>query len=278
MRYFITYGDQNYAESRERLLDEATGLRYFDKVIAYNKEDLPTQVLKSPLLKFSRGGGYWLWKPYIISETLKIMNEEDVLVYADAGCSVFKNNEWEKYFKYLRKYNMLAFLLNVTVEQYTRKNILLSFTENGKYWVKKYQISATFLMMKKTDEVVDLIDSWLNFMLENPECVVDVNLTDLKNENPSFIENRHDQSVFTAIAYKYYKAYKIKFLQNHFEGGVDKLRSRALIASRISDENTRGQNRPFIKSILLFCIVEPLRYLRQKYWTMRTDFYDRSLR
>ena len=36
-----------------------------------------------------RGGGYWVWKPWIIVDTLRQMKENDVLVYVDSGQTVF---------------------------------------------------------------------------------------------------------------------------------------------------------------------------------------------
>ena len=31
------------------------------------------------------GGGYWLWKPWVIAETLRKIPEGDILIYADTG-------------------------------------------------------------------------------------------------------------------------------------------------------------------------------------------------
>lgn len=40
-----------------------------------------------------RGGGYWLWKPYVISKTLALLNEEGVLMYTDAGSTVQRTQD-----------------------------------------------------------------------------------------------------------------------------------------------------------------------------------------
>src|SRR4051812_2932158 len=37
------------------------------------------------ILDLPRGLGYWLWKPYIILETMKDLREGDVVVYADSA-------------------------------------------------------------------------------------------------------------------------------------------------------------------------------------------------
>ena len=35
-----------------------------------------------------RGYGFWLWKPFIIFETLKKLNDGDICLYCDAGNSI----------------------------------------------------------------------------------------------------------------------------------------------------------------------------------------------
>lgn len=35
-----------------------------------------------------RGYGYWLWKPYIILKQLELLNDGDILFYADCGCEL----------------------------------------------------------------------------------------------------------------------------------------------------------------------------------------------
>lgn len=37
--------------------------------------------------------GYWCWKPFIILETLKQINDNDILIYADIGCEFNINNK-----------------------------------------------------------------------------------------------------------------------------------------------------------------------------------------
>ena len=40
-------------------------------------------------------------------------------------------------------------------------------------------------------------------MMEHPEMVKDVNQEERQFENSSFIENRHDQALYSALVYKY---------------------------------------------------------------------------
>lgn len=72
--------------------EEAESLKIFDKIILFTDKDLPESITNHPLYNMERGGGYWLWKPYIILEILSRIEENDILVYVDAvNCSKIKN-------------------------------------------------------------------------------------------------------------------------------------------------------------------------------------------
>ena len=40
------------------------------------------------MLEEPRGGGYWVWKPLIVREALCGLEDGDVLLYCDAGCTL----------------------------------------------------------------------------------------------------------------------------------------------------------------------------------------------
>ncbi|PRY11232.1 hypothetical protein CLV24_11127 [Pontibacter ummariensis] len=268
-RFFITYGDKIYEQSKRRIARQAAETGLFDRIITFGREDVSEDVAVSPLFKQKKGGGYWLWKPNIVLKTLAEMDNGDILVYADSGCTVHKDKEWSRYFDLLKEYNALVFLINGTNEEYTRRSIFEHFSGVGKHWHKRYQIAATFFLLKKTPETVAFVQEWQDVMVSNPQLVMDVADEERGKESLRFVENRHDQSIFTALAYKYQKVYRLKVLFNHFEGGIDRFRGQALIASRISDEGSRGENRSLLRNILLYLLAKPYRLLYQTYWVTR---------
>ena len=52
------------------------------------------------LLPTCRGFGYWIWKPQVILQSLRMMDKGDVLLYADAGC-VLNNLGKKKFNEYI---------------------------------------------------------------------------------------------------------------------------------------------------------------------------------
>lgn len=56
-RIFITYGDELYRKSLERICAEARQCGEFDEVIAYTNADLPESITSHELFAHRRGGG-----------------------------------------------------------------------------------------------------------------------------------------------------------------------------------------------------------------------------
>lgn len=83
---FVTYADREFREAAARLRRRARKMGLFDKVLVYTPKQLPDYILSSPLYKYSRGGGYWCWKPYILHDALSKCEMGDVIYYADSGC------------------------------------------------------------------------------------------------------------------------------------------------------------------------------------------------
>ena len=81
---FITFGDDAYAESRERIAEEARSSGWFDQVRPpYTRVDAERLVkghteTEHTLRTFKRGGGFWVWKPLIIREALQTMQDGQV--------------------------------------------------------------------------------------------------------------------------------------------------------------------------------------------------------
>ena len=66
--------------------ETAIGEGLFDKVISYSDKDIDADFRhkNQKLLRVKRGGGYWIWKPYIIKKALADLNTGDFLFYMDS--------------------------------------------------------------------------------------------------------------------------------------------------------------------------------------------------
>ena len=88
--HFITYADEKFKYSKERIDKEAIHFGHFDTVTIYGPEDLDNNFKAQfrEILKLPRGGGYWIWRPYILEKKFNEINDNDILIFLDAGCTI----------------------------------------------------------------------------------------------------------------------------------------------------------------------------------------------
>lgn len=214
-KIFITYADENFVSAGKRIIREARDLEIFDECIIVSPEEIPAEIKSSPLWKEKRGGGYWIWKPWVIEYGLSFLREGDILFYADAGCQLYESEEWSRYFRHLKKHTFLFFRIGGKVKNWVRSNLRRAYHLDN--MGSQMILAGTMMMMKKNVKSRLLIHEWLSVMLNHPEYVNDVREDDRKNEDSDFIENRHDQAVLSGILYQYKKDMKGCIRWEHFE-------------------------------------------------------------
>lgn len=200
---FITYGDAGFEKAKERIIREANNTGVFDEVIAYGPEHLSAELTSSAVFKIPRGGGLWSWKPDVVLTTMNACADGDIIVYCDAGCSLFQSSEWQRYWRKLSSCDVVAQRLLQPTELWSKQELISYFKNNGSRWVKDFQYMATVLFLKNTPFSRSLVSEWRDVMMHHPECVTDVPSDKLHLQHPTFIDSRHDQSVYSAIIYKY---------------------------------------------------------------------------
>jgi hypothetical protein len=207
MIHLITYGNDIYINSKKRLCEEAKRVGWFDTITSYGPEDLDLEFqnkFKDILIR-PRGGGYWIWKPYIINKHLEKIKDDDILIYLDAGCSINPKgiDRFKEYIEMLNNsdHGSISFQLGTNEKLWSNKEIFDHFNVdiNGDIAYSS-QIMATIIILKKNTKSINIIDLWLKTLHNNPLL-----FTDDYNNNPcnkysrEYIETRHDQSVFSII-------------------------------------------------------------------------------
>ena len=201
MKYEISYADEKYKKAQDIHVKFSKWFGGFDKVLAFSPADIDEEFRKknSVIFEQQRGGGYWIWKPHIIYQTLQKINDGDYLFYCDAGSVLLKNvNLFIKILK-RDKQDIMAFEIYGHEEQaWTKRDIFEYYGNNSEECRVSNQIMGTFIFMRKTEEVVSLIKEWLD------AACTDSLITDAENESglpnyDSFVENRHDQSLLSVL-------------------------------------------------------------------------------
>lgn len=209
-KYFISYGDHKYASQREYLRQTAIYSGYFDEVQIFSRENIGHEFSDQVynVLRQPRGGGYWIWKPYFVKKVLDSLEENDILIYCDAGCLVnpAARERFDQYVKMLKesKTGTIDFELPHIEYTYTKREVF-DHLNSSKDITDTNQLMATVLLFRKCVHSTMLVDKWYDHAWNYSSLFSDERWTD---QHPLFIDHRHDQSMFSVIR-KTYGANKI---------------------------------------------------------------------
>lgn len=265
MKFFITYGDKKYQKAKDKILREASDTGEFDKIIGYDSKNVSSELSQADIFKIDRGGGLWSWKPDIIWQTIQLGSDGDIIVYCDAGCTLSSTREWNWYWKKLNNHDIIAQRIFQRTDKWTRKEILDYFEENGSEWQKCFQYQAT-IVLKISGFTRHFVKEWRDIMIKHSNLVMDVSPKDMVNQLPSFVENRHDQAVYSALVYKYLRdpQYRGK-IYTCWERVEDYsiLRIQAIRATRLRNgesESIMNKTKCLFKRIIKHSILVPFYY------------------
>lgn len=271
---FITYGDTGYEAAKARICEEAKATGEFDEIISYGRNDLSEELLQSDIINIKRGGGLWSWKPDIILTTMEKSHDGDFIVYCDAGCSLYPSKEWKEYWKKLEHHDIIAQRIYQQTDHWTRKETLDFFKTNGKKWLRCFQYQATPIF-KITPFARMFVKEWRDLMINHPELAMDVVEEERPKQHKGFIENRHDQAIYSALIYKYLADTKTKnkiFTQWEHIEDYDPFRKQAIRATRMR----QGQKEPLkllikrcVKRIIKDYILCPFVYSPRQMWNSK---------
>jgi hypothetical protein len=140
------------------------------------------------------------------------MNEDDILVYCDAGFYL-NNNGIERLNFYLDKLkikDIITFSANdkYKIKQYVKMDAIMNYyPEFNNLHLDKNACYAGIMILKKTNNVINLISDWLN-LCENYNFL-DTNYSINYNEAPYFCGNDKDNGLFNLCLLKHNNSYKV---------------------------------------------------------------------
>ncbi len=197
--WLISYANQGvHIQNQSNLTMSAAMYQAFDVVMPYQPRHIdPTYYkLHEAILSQNRGGGYWLWKPYFISKTLKMMAENDVLLYIDSS-AVFREKIYD--LLDLAKQKDIILFPNFHSNRGMIKKIVIDKMVNGdESYLDKVQLDGSTILLRNTAKTRKLVEEWLK-LCEDPELITD---SPSKNEYPDFKDHRHDQAILSILYHK----------------------------------------------------------------------------
>ena len=213
--HFISYGDEKFKDSRERICKEAENTGWFSTITCYTNNDYSLDFYNKNkeilnLKLGEKGGGFMIWKPYFVKKKLDEIDFKDFLIFLDAG-STINNNGKKRFEEYLNivsenetgilsfKYTNDYFL----EKKWTINEIFYYFNvENNNEIIDTYQILSGLQIIPKKQKSIEIINKWYETVKINPYLFTNYYN---KNQNKSYFkDNRHDQSILSIIK-KIYK-------------------------------------------------------------------------
>jgi hypothetical protein len=203
--YLITFATDTFKNRQLTLKKFAESLPFKGTICYDDKWLLNEEFSKSHtnILSQSRGFGYWLWKPYIIIDALKRVNDTDIVFYLDSG-DVF-NADILDYAKPILQDN-ICLLCGGNIENinkyYTKRDCFYYMGCDTIEYTDVIQIEAGIQLWKKTELSVKLLKEILKYAEDYRILTDSPNECGLDNYS-GFIDHRHDQSILTNIQIKY---------------------------------------------------------------------------
>jgi len=200
MALHINYANWFYTQSQR--LNHRTALEVggFDRSICYGPKDLDRAFVERnrAIFRKPRGGGYWLWKPYIILQSLEALAEGELLMYTDAGMYFVSSAEPLLEVFAEQDQDVMGVTISNIEKKWTKRDAFQIMDCDSPAFTDSPQFLSGYTLWRKSDTSIDFAREWL-------ECMQDERLsTDLPNQlgqpnYPGFIEHRHDQSVFSLL-------------------------------------------------------------------------------
>ena len=200
----VSFGTNNFSQALSRLRRSARKVGIEDiRIYRPGHPVVRRAVEENPkIMGQRRGAGYWLWKPYILLDTLNEVAEGTVIVYSDAGQRYVADPS--PLIDLTATRDVVLFHNNGGQLQraWTKRDcFVLMKADAPEYW-DALQLDASIQIyragVKARSFLLDLRDA-----MRDPRILCDgPNTCDLPNFE-GFQEHRHDQSITTILAMKH---------------------------------------------------------------------------
>lgn len=216
----VCYADENMSISKEICINSAFKNGVND-VHSWGREMiLQTEFyqLNREILDTPRGSGLWAWKSYIIYKALLDMNENDVLIYSDAGVEFIND---ASHIINLMDEDVFLFGNNWNHVDWTKIDvmdaILYDFKDIGSYYQLEYrkQAQASVIFIRPTKKAKEFIKEWLCYCMM--PHLIDDSPSKVPNY-PRFRDHRHDQAILTCLQIKH--GYRLHYWPASYSNGA----------------------------------------------------------
>lgn len=229
--HFCSFADKRFHKTLSRIKTQAREMELFASINCYNESNLD-QTFINQFSHYLTPYSFYLcvWKPHILLKQFELINDNDIILYADAGCHLNSNGRkrFSEYINIVQKSvsGILATVLDCSMpEKHWTKGDTFDYFQcrYDENITNTPQIQATAFLVQKRPSTELFLKKWLNVFTSNL-ILADRNYF-ISENLPGFIEHRSDQSFFSILS-KYegielVSAYEVQGSNNWEEEMID---------------------------------------------------------
>ena len=201
----ISFGDDTYAEARNRLKSEAMYSRFFGDAKIFTPNDLPYDLrMFCENNREDFGYGFYLWKPYLVNYIASNPEFDGRIVFwIDSGCWINRFG-MSQYLKYLEALSdERSFVVFERIGHTERLSVKrdVFYHLQAEQFIDTPPLMAGVFAFRANSISREILSRWYQ------ECAQNINLIDntpsvTADEYPDFQKNRNDQGVFSLLLKK----------------------------------------------------------------------------
>lgn len=201
MIYGVNYANDLYRDAQ--VMNTRTAYENgVDKVFEYTFESLPDEFIKNHSRHFacSRGNGLWIWKPYVILDALSKIEDNDYLIYIDSGAAYVNNVSYLIDAMEDQNCDIMPFVITPKEKQWSKRDAFILMECDSDEIAESPQICGGYIVIKKSNHSVRIMEEYLRYASDYR--IVSEDKSVLGKDYAGFVENRHDQTVWSLLCKK----------------------------------------------------------------------------
>ena len=208
--HLISFGApfEKFKSAHKRFYTNARYFNMFESINIFSEKNIykfskDFESYKDKILN-TKGYGYWIWKYFLVSEMMNQIPQNDIILYADIGCTFNKkgSQRFNDYVAKAKKYGALTFELDHEEFKYTKKDTFIRIFGHSFDDYSSYQRLAGIFFLVNNKFNKFLVEEIKSIGLENDFHFISDSPSSEPNHE-SFVAHRHDQSIFSLISKKY---------------------------------------------------------------------------
>lgn len=201
--------EERYSFTMNRFYREALNMQIFNSINLFTEKNCfqyCSELLEHKnFMESTRAYGFWIWKSFLIFQLMKTIPENDIICYADVGCTFnpLGKQRMTDYLNYVMEFGSLCFDLLLPEKEYTKSDTYFKIFPNDKIHFDSGQRCATAYFLKNNQKNRDILNEFKYISIENNYHYIDDSQSLIPNSKEFRGEHRFDQSIFSLLSKKY---------------------------------------------------------------------------